>query len=332
MKLTKIFGIVLSLHVAVILLVMFQPSCQTFPNKGDGEGETSDKPSGDDPSAAFNSGLEEEPAVVPVDSTKVGGGGERFPPTSPKPGELLVPAEPETVSPIELRPSDVQVYKVQKGDSLWSIARKHNLTMDRLLSANDISKEATLSIGQEIFLPVAGGGGTPSTTPLITPEEPVPVSTGAEVHVVRRGDTLSGIAKNYGVSVNAIKDANNLRSDLIQIGQRLLVPGATVSPPPAPAVSPPPSTIPGQVRHVVKAGETLSAIARRYGVSLPLLADMNNLDDSGSLKVGQELIVRPAPISEDPTPAPVEDDPDSIENIFKNAGEAPVIPLPPKNE
>ncbi len=276
--------------------------------------------------------MEEDPAVTPADATKVTGGGERFPPTSPKPGELLVPTEPGTASPIELRPSDVKVYRVQKGDSLWSIARKHNLTLDSLLSANDIDKEATLSIGQEIFLPVAGGGEAPSSTPLITPEEPVPVSTGAEVHVVRRGDTLSGIAKSYGMSVNAIRDANNLRSDLIQIGQRLLVPGAAVSPPPAP----PASSIPGQVRHVVRAGETLSSIARRYGVSLPLLADMNNIDDPGSLKVGQVLIVKPAPISEEPapapTPAPVDDDPDSIEAIFKNAGEAPVIPLPPKKE
>lgn len=326
MKLTKIFGIVLSLHVAVILLVMFQPSCQTFPEKG--KEQASEEATTEDPSPGFNSGLEEGPSKPEATA-----GGERSPPTPPKPGELLVPTEPGADSAVSggLRPSDVEVYKVQKGDSLWSIAQKHNLTVARLLSANDVAKDAALQIGQEIFLPVSGE----SAPALITPEEPEPVSTGAEVHVVRGGDTLSGIAGNYGVSVNAIKDANNLRNDLIQIGQRLLVPGGvspSASPPAETAPTPAAPVVPGQTTHVVQAGESLSTIARRYGMSATLLADMNNLPNPDAVKIGQVLIIKPAPVATEDPPAPEEGDPDSIESIFRNAGEAPVVPLPPQNE
>jgi LysM repeat protein len=331
MKLTKIFGIVLSLHVAVILLVMFQPGCQTFPGKG--KEQASEEATTDDPSPGFNSGLEAESIKPGATKPEATAGGERSPPTPPTPGELLVPTEPGADSAVSggLRPSGVKVYQVQKGDSLWSIAQKHNLTVDRLLSANDVAKNATLQIGQEIFLPVSGE----SVRALITPEEPEPSSTGIEVHVVMAGDTLSVIARTYGVSVNAIKDANNLRNDLIQIGQRLLVPGgvsSVASPSTEPAPVPAAPVVAGQTTHVVQAGESLTSIARRYGISAKLLADMNNVTNPDAVKIGQVLIVKPAPVTNEDPSAPVEGDPDSIESIFRNAGEAPVVPLPPKSE
>jgi LysM repeat protein len=148
---------------------------------------------------------------------------------------------------------------------------------------------------------------------------------------VQSGDTLSGIARTFGVSVSAIQDANNLRSTIIQIGQRLLVPG-TVTTRPDPLTKPP--IVPGQVTHTVKVGETLTEIASTYGMTPQLLADMNSIEDPRDLQAGQVLIVNPAPITEEPNPTAGEsgDDPDDLEAIFKNAGEAPVIPLPPKNE
>ena len=322
MKLTKIFGIVLSLHVAVILLVMFQPGCQT--GKGERKEDASKQPEGNNSSTGFNAGLNEG---TPSNPPEVATGGGRQPPTPPKPGELLVPVEPGSTpeKPTPLRPTDVAVYKVQRGDNLWAIAKKHNISVDRLLSVNQISKNATLNIGQEIFLPVSG----------TSTAKPVPVSTGAEVHVVQSGDTLSGIARTYGVSVSAIQDANNLRSTVIQIGQRLLVPGSSgvkVAPiEKAPLVQ----GIPGQVTHTVKLGETLIGIARSYGVAPKLLADMNSIEDPRDLRAGQVLIVNPAPITEEPPipqPPGGGDDPEDLETIFKNAGEAPVIPLLPKNE
>ncbi|MFP6899651.1 MAG: LysM peptidoglycan-binding domain-containing protein [Opitutales bacterium] len=334
MKLTKIFGIVLSLHVAVILLVMFQPGCQTFTGKGEDEGEKTEDPTGGNPSGAFNSGLGVDPAEPEV-SPKITGSGERFSPTRPGLGELLVPKEP-SLQP-ELRPSDVTVYKVRQGDSLWSIASRNKITLEQVLEKNNIDKEATLSIGQEIFLPVTG---SVPLSGLTSETEEKPVSTGVEVHVVRKGDTLSAIAQTYGVSVNAIKDANNLRSNLIQIGQRLLVPGgAAVETPlsvPKAIVETPtevPSVVPvgGQITHVVQSGETLTAIAAHYGVPVKLLADMNGISDPNTLKLGQTLIVQPAPITEEsqPAPDPQDDIPKSLKEIFEEAPQGVVVPLPP---
>ncbi|MFP6855226.1 MAG: hypothetical protein VB980_05525, partial [Opitutales bacterium] len=80
MKLTKIFGIVLSLHVAVILLVMFQPGCQTFSGKDGDKANGPDATEGNDSSGGFNAGLDESSSH---DSPQVTSDGRRFPTTQP---------------------------------------------------------------------------------------------------------------------------------------------------------------------------------------------------------------------------------------------------------
>jgi LysM repeat protein len=116
------------------------------------------------------------------------------------------------------------------------------------------------------------------------------------VHVVQAGDTLSGIAREYGTTVDAIVEANDLGSAeaIIQEGQELLIPSA---PPPAPTVegtvaaaSSPVSTV-GQRIHVVQEGETLEAIAGMYGVTVDELAQANGLDNPNALSVGQALVI-----------------------------------------
>jgi murein DD-endopeptidase MepM/ murein hydrolase activator NlpD len=109
------------------------------------------------------------------------------------------------------------------------------------------------------------------------------------IHVVQRGETLFRIALNYGVTVqeiaslNAIVDPSN-----IQVGQRLLVPGAMIS---SPAVA---------QTHVVQPGETLRSIAELYGLSMDDLVLLNNVADPDSIYVGQVLNLT-AVITETPT-------------------------------
>ncbi|MBT5910662.1 MAG: hypothetical protein HOH25_12755, partial [Opitutae bacterium] len=88
MKLTKIFGIVLSLHVGVILLVMFQPSCNTLKKgKGDQNGTTETSAPENGVDSAFNAGTgTEDPPSESVSGTAPGG---RSSPTRPSPGELI---------------------------------------------------------------------------------------------------------------------------------------------------------------------------------------------------------------------------------------------------
>lgn len=91
-------------------------------------------------------------------------------------------------------------------------------------------------------------------------------------HVVRRGETLSRIARMYGVPVDSLREANGLTSDVIKPGQKLVVPGAE-----------PLRT------HVVKEGESFWQIARQYGVPLAALLDANRELDPGHLMIGEEI-------------------------------------------
>jgi LysM repeat protein len=125
----------------------------------------------------------------------------------------------------------------------------------------------------------------------------VPVST----YTVVRGDSLWSIAKQNNISVADLAAANNMRaSAMLQIGQKLIVPGrntgagamaavetATVT---APAAATPKAN--GQaVKHEVKSGETLGAIARKYQVTVGEIATANNIADPAKIRPGQELII-----------------------------------------
>jgi LysM repeat protein len=128
----------------------------------------------------------------------------------------------------------------------------------------------------------------------------VPLSVFAEggVYTVQRGDTLAGIAKAHGVTVNAIVAANGLSSpDRIVVGQRLIIPGATGG-----ASS---SASGGARVYTVKSGDTLAAIAQKYGVSSAAIMAANGIKNANLIRVGQRLTIPggSAPAAK-PKPAP----------------------------
>ncbi|MCD8482659.1 MAG: LysM peptidoglycan-binding domain-containing protein [Verrucomicrobia bacterium] len=108
----------------------------------------------------------------------------------------------------------------------------------------------------------------------------------ATVHVVQRGDTLSGLAQRYNVSVADLRVVNNLQSDVIRVGQRLSIPRSGV----AAAASALPSV------HVVQRGDTLSGIARRYQTTIAEIQQLNGLQ-STRITIGQQLRI---PGADDP--------------------------------
>jgi len=124
---------------------------------------------------------------------------------------------------------------------------------------------------------------TPSPAKTESPVEnkqPV-VSNG--IHVVQRGDTLSGIAAKYGIGVTRLQQDNGLTSTLIRIGQKLRVPGEgneTASAPRAAAV---------RATYQVSPGDTLWRIARKYDTTPQELAEINGITDPSKLKVGDVL-------------------------------------------
>jgi membrane-bound lytic murein transglycosylase D len=123
-------------------------------------------------------------------------------------------------------------------------------------------------------------------------------------HEVKRGETLAQIAQRYAVSVEAIRSSNDLRSNVLRIGQslmipvssRALVPTVAAAKPAAPATAPKTAwnaagNLP--VIHRVRSGETLWSIARRYGVLVAQIIEWNLLEQGDVLKLGQRLRIFP---------------------------------------
>lgn len=302
MKVTKLFGIVIGLHMGVIALLIVQPGCTTTtpPSRSYAQKETI-KPapaieSGDlmdtegmDP--AFNAGIEAE----------------RFEPSRPE-GEFsssgLEPFEsmqPEEGPVVAIAEDSFSSHTVVSADSLWKISRKYNVDLNDLIEVNGLDKNAVLQIGQVVKVPVEGSQAAVST---ITPDtyQPTAMSSGVSKYTVQAGDTLSGIARKNGSSIAQIKAANNLSSDIIRLGQELVIPESS-----APASISASVVNASGATHTVQAGEYPSTIAKRYGMTTTELMELNGISDPRTLQVGRVLQVNgsAAPETVVETAAPV---------------------------
>ena len=366
MKLTKIFGIVLSLHVGVILLVMFQPSCQTAKKKSVGITPTDKnvqlEPKA--PDAGFNAGVADTSSPPPsVEKKERPETVEYTSPTRPAAGQLIVPgqgaiearplppilAEEKTStvsSPVPLRPSGVSIYKVQRGDTLWGIARKKGISLSSLLSSNpNLNKNGKLDIGQEIMI-TGGSSAAPSSITRALPVVNAPVATSSgSTYTVQKGDSLSRIARRQGVSLGGLMAVNGLnKSSIIRIGQTLQLPDSSSPNASVGTAQPVSSVVPdGASTHTVKNGDNLTRIASIYGSSVKQIMQWNGLADAGRIRVGQVLIVSASQpqLTEDASidsllspenSVPVQQDDSSVEGFFKGvADERPIIDVPVDN-
>lgn len=151
-------------------------------------------------------------------------------------------------------------YTVQAGDTLYSIARRFNLSVNELKALNNLTSN-NLSIGQVL---------------IISEEVNIPPDSGnAIIYTVQSGDTLYGIANRYGVSVADIIDLNNLGTTVLTVGQKLLIPNQSTD---------------TTTTYTVKAGDSLYKIANQFGVTVNDIISANNLT-STTLQIGQVLTI-----------------------------------------
>jgi putative chitinase len=153
---------------------------------------------------------------------------------------------------------------VQWGETLSGIAVRYGTTVRAIVRANYIANTNRIYAGQRLTIPC-------STTYY---------STSGRIYVVRYGDTLSGIAYRYGVSVNSLVQANGIANrHRIYAGQRLTIPHGA------------PSYPHRGTYYRVRYGDTLSGIAWRFGVSAWSIAAANNLANLNVIYAGQRLYI-----------------------------------------
>jgi membrane-bound lytic murein transglycosylase D len=210
------------------------------------------------------------------------------------------------------RPSDHEIYVTRHATSAQALARTFGVDIGLL-------REMNLGLRENVWrgrIAVPGGyavrlprvAGRPSAEQLAAAlprmeSEPAARASGG-THKVRRGETLSSVARRYGVSASALARANKLRTTAkLRIGQTLRIPGSStaVAEKSATAAKAAASTAAAKPKsqsaaaksaarsHTVKRGETLSSIARRNGVRLDRLAEANGLSSSYRVKTGQKL-------------------------------------------
>lgn len=145
-------------------------------------------------------------------------------------------------------------YIVKSGDTLWSIASKNGISVSKLKELNNLSSNL-ITIGQKLLL----SNETENTNYFI--------------YTVVKGDNLWNLANKYNTTVSKIKEVNGLKSDLLQIGQKLKIPSTN-----------------NANQYIVQKGDTLYSISRRFNTTVTKLIELNNLKTT-TLSIGQKLLL-----------------------------------------
>ena len=173
-------------------------------------------------------------------------------------GQILLIPEEEKEEPS----GEYKLYTVKSGDNLYKIANANNITVKELMDYNNLSTN-NLQVGQTLLIPI------------IEQENLDEYIT----YTVKSGDSLYSIARKYNITVAELRNFNNLKTDLLSIGQVLKIPVKDVE-----------SDVEtsSYIEYVVKSGDNLYSIGNKYNLSVSDLKNYNNLN-SNLLSIGQVL-------------------------------------------
>lgn len=115
---------------------------------------------------------------------------------------LLIPNKSNENKEEPIVEEEYDIYDVQKGDSLWKIARDNNISVPELIKINNL-KDLTLQINQKLLVPKR--------------------IKDYSIYIVQKGDTLWSIAKKFNMEVSELKQINNIENNLLSIGQELII-------------------------------------------------------------------------------------------------------------
>lgn len=174
--------------------------------------------------------------------------------------EAVVKAVADYIGVPYQKDSNLTTYIVKKGDTLWSIAQRYGVSVDNIITENNLGT-TFLRIGQQLRIPNGKNTNFP-------PDE----ENKGEIYIVKAGDTLWNIAKRYDIGVEELKNANNLTNNMLSIGQSLVIPNSKYE------------------IYTVKKGDSLWSIAQRYKINLNDLIELNNLE-SDILTIGEQLLI-----------------------------------------
>ena len=177
-------------------------------------------------------------------------------------------------------------YTIKAGDTFYSIAMAHSVSVDELLRFNPGVDPNRLYIGQVICIP-------PRPIPLPTPTCPA----GTLPYTIQAGDTFFAIAQRYGVTVEALLIANpTVNPNALYIGQLICIP-------PRPTPPPPPSTCPtGTFAYTIVSGDTYYRLAIRYNTTIEAITAANPSVNPNALQIGQIICIPGTPTPPPPPP------------------------------
>ena len=164
------------------------------------------------------------------------------------------------------------IHYVRRGETLSQIAQRYRTSVQAIARMSRLRSVNLIRPGQRLRIPVRGASRAYSSPP------PLIIEGEKLVYVVRRGDSLSKIARDYNTSIQKIKEDNNLTSNNLDVGQKLVIQSGKPE---------------GAITYTVKSGDTPFEIARQHGMNLNTFLQINGLSRRSRIYPGQNLWVIP---------------------------------------